>query len=139
MTDMASACLVGTDCRWDGESKPDSKLTERFYAGEIIPFCPETVAGLGVPRSRMEITGTGDGILDGDGSVRNEEGEDKTAEMINSAKKIAAFASIIKPSLIFLKSKSPSCGIKTEGIYGTPVGVTAALLQREGFRLEEIG
>jgi uncharacterized protein YbbK (DUF523 family) len=135
MTDMASACLIGTDCRYDGGSKPDTELARRFQAGEIIPFCPETAAGLGVPRSRMHIDAPGDDILGGKGSVRNERGEDKTAEMILGAKKIAAFAVMVKPDIIFLKSKSPSCGIKTDGIKG----VTAALLEREGFRLEEMG
>lgn len=135
MTDLVSACLIGTDCRWDGGSKPDREMAERFASGEVIPFCPETAAGLGVPRSKMKLDAHGDAILDGKGAVRNERGEDKTADMVQGAKKIASFASIINPGVIFLKSKSPSCGTGTEGFKG----VTAALLEREGFMLEERG
>ena len=51
-----SQCLLGEQVRYDGGHKRDRFLTDvlgRFV--EWIPVCPETEAGLGVPREAMRL------------------------------------------------------------------------------------
>jgi len=133
--DMASACLVGVVCRYDGGEKTEPEIRERFMRGEIVPFCPETLGGLPVPRSPMRVEGgTGGDVLDGKAKVTDEAGGDTemlTAALIKGAEKSAEIAAAVKPEKIYLKSKSVSCGI-------TENGVTAELLKRAGLRLVEI-
>jgi len=133
--DMASACLVGVNCRYDGGEKTETAIRERFMRGEIVPFCPETLGGLTVPRSPMRLDGgTGADALDGKARIVSETGGDTemlTGALIKGAEKSAAIAAAIRPEKIYLKSKSVSCGV-------TENGVTAELLKRAGFRLVEI-
>ncbi|MFQ5432690.1 MAG: DUF523 domain-containing protein [Nitrospinota bacterium] len=133
--DMASACLVGVNCRYDGGEKTEPEIRERFMRGEIIPFCPETLGSLPVPRLPMRLDGgTGGNVLDGKAKIVNETGGDTemlTAALIKGANKSAAIAAAIRPKKIYLKSKSVSCGVAVNG-------VTAELLKRAGFRLKEI-
>jgi len=141
IVDMASACLVGVNCRYNGGEKTDPQIRERFMRGEIIPFCPETLGGLTVPRSPMRVEGgTGGDVLDGKAKperpvrIVNEAGGDPellTDALIKGAEKSAAIAQGLKPENIYMKSKSVSCGV-------TENGVTAELLKRAGFRLVEI-
>lgn len=138
MVAMASACLVGVKCRYDGTDKTVKEISERFMRGEIIPFCPETLGGLSVPRSPMKIDGgNGSDVLRGDATVVNENSDDDgrlTAAIIKGAQKSAAIAAVIKPERIYLKSKSVSCGLGENAV----TGVTAAFLQREGYELVEV-
>ena len=138
MVDLASACLVGVKCRYDGKDKTVKEIRERFMRGEIIPFCPETLGGLTVPRSPMKIEGgNGGDLLDGKAKIVNEQGDDPdrlTQALIKGAQKSAAMADGLKPEKIYLKSKSVSCGIGENGT----AGVTAALLRREGYDLVEV-
>ena len=141
MVDLASACLVGVRCRYDGTDKTVKEIRERFMRGEIIPFCPETLGGLSVPRSPMKIKGgTGGDLLDGKAEIVNEQGGDPgllTQALIKGAQKSAAMAETLKPKKIYLKSKSVSCGIGENGV-AEVTGVTAALLRREGYDLVEV-
>ena len=73
--DIASACLAGVKCRFDGEARPDEKIVELYQKGLVKLVCPECLAGLPAPRCPSEISG-GDGadVLDGRARVRAEKG-----------------------------------------------------------------
>ena len=48
---LISACLLGAQCRYDGQSKPLLQLvalSERFH---LVPICPEQLGGLPTPRT----------------------------------------------------------------------------------------
>jgi uncharacterized protein YbbK (DUF523 family) len=49
-----SRCLAGEACRWKGDRRP-SVLPALPRGAEIVPFCPECEAGLGVPRPPIEL------------------------------------------------------------------------------------
>ena len=53
-----SACLTGMPVRYDGTSKLQPHILE-FFAdkAELIPVCPETGCGLGVPRETIQLVG----------------------------------------------------------------------------------
>jgi len=138
MVDMASACLVGVKCRYDGTDRTDLNLKNRFLLGEIVPFCPEILGGLTTPRPRIRFEkGSADDLLDGVNCAVNENGDDpeKLSDALRrGARKSCAMAKVLAPDRIFLKSKSPSCGCGGAGVKG----VTAALLEREGHTLVEV-
>ena len=131
-----SACLLGLNCRYDGKSKKNSALIKLLESEKIIPICPEQLGGLPTPRAPSNlIGGNGFDVLDGKAKVINIYGDDNTEAFIRGA---YAALNIIKAHEIkrcFLKDKSPSCGVSEKCL----TGVTAALLIRKGFIVEEFG
>ncbi|MDD5212960.1 MAG: DUF523 domain-containing protein [Candidatus Gracilibacteria bacterium] len=98
---IASSCLCGIECRYDGKSNINDDIIKLYKEGKIISVCPEELAGLGAPRTPIEIVG--DKILD-------KNGNDYT-EQINNGIEIAM--DLVKNAVVekaFLKSKSPTCG-----------------------------
>jgi uncharacterized protein YbbK (DUF523 family) len=51
---LVSACLLGEPCRWHGEKQAMSSFVKRYIAHnpdvQLVPVCPEVLAGLPVPR-----------------------------------------------------------------------------------------
>lgn len=140
-----SGCLADLKCRYDGSSKPNEIIIKMVKEGHAVPFCPECLAGLPIPRAPSEIIG-GDGadVLSGNAKVISENGEDRTAEFLKAAEKTLAFCKEKSVREVFLKSKSPSCGYSKiydgtfrGGLRGG-IGVTAALLEQNGIKITEI-
>ncbi len=130
-----SACLLGYNCRYDGKSKKSPVVFKRLSVERILPICPEQLGGLTTPRDPSELVdGDGFDVLDGNARVVNIHGIDNTKAFINGA--YAALNQIKTHNIkfCFLKDKSPSCGVGTGGM----TGVAAALLIRQGIKVEEI-
>ena len=108
----ASACLAGRRCRYDGKAKPSREILERIARGEeVLLFCPECLGGLATPREPSEIAGTGKAVLEGKARVLGKDGSDRTAQFLAGAQ--AALAQLKEAGIkrVYLKSKSPSCGV----------------------------
>jgi uncharacterized protein YbbK (DUF523 family) len=140
-----SGCLAGLNCRYDGRSKPDEKALELVKTSGALPFCPECLAGLPAPRAPSEIRGgDGEDVLNGKARVVSRDGRDRTAEFILGAKKTLKFCRENGITEVWLKSKSPSCGVSRiyDGTFsGTKregMGVTAAYLRQNGIKTVEI-
>ncbi len=132
---LVSACLCGIPCRYDGKSKPVEKYVRMLRDGKCIPFCPERLGGLTTPRESAEITGTdGFAVLDGMAEVilRDVPG-DVTSFFIKGACISVSLANAVRPGTIYLKERSPSCGLRSGA---SMPGVAAAALIRAGFRVE---
>ena len=132
---MVSACLLGENCKYNGGNNKNEKLLTLLSGHEIIPICPEVFGGLPVPRVPAEIR---------DGKVINRNGEDVSDAFRTGAQRTLEIAQQMKPDMIILQSRSPSCGVKEvyDGTFsGTLVpgqGVFAALAQQAGFRVADI-
>lgn len=143
--DIASACLVGKKCRYDGESREDQEIKKLYLEGKVKAVCPECHAGLKTPRCPSEIAG-GDGndVLDGTARVLAEDGADRTQEFIEGAKMTLDEARKCGAKRAYLKSKSPSCGLSViydgtfSGKLKPGMGVTAALLLKNGIEVTEV-
>lgn len=143
--DIASACLIGRKCRYDGESREDPEIKRLFDEGKIKAVCPECLAGIKAPRCPSEITG-GDGkdVLRGKAKVTGQDGSDRTKEFIKGAKKALAAAQECGARRAYMKSKSPSCGCAMiydgtfTGKLRQGIGVTAALLKENGIEVVEV-
>ncbi len=104
-----SACLLGEYCRYDGQSKEDNAVIDRFKEALIIPFCPEAPV-LGTPRERISV------IKDKDvySLIGDESGMDVTEAIVAQVDLLAQEHPNL--DMIVLKSKSPSCGLGTTPI-----------------------
>lgn len=143
---LVSACLLGVDCRYDGQSCPQAFLRDLAARGSLVPFCPEVFGGLPTPRQPAEIEKAQEGldgssVLEGRTRVLAQDGRDLTAQFIAGAQGALALAQRLHVRRAILKSHSPSCGLGWihEGRFaGTLVqgdGVTAALLKRAGIQV----
>lgn len=127
-----SACLLGTNCKYSGGNNKNEavlRLAERFT---LVPVCPETYAGLPIPREPSEIRG---------GRVYSKSGKDLTGEFTAGAEKALQKALENGCRTAVLKERSPSCGCGMiyDGTFTgrlTPGnGVAAALFLQHGIRV----
>lgn len=141
---LVSSCLLGEPVRYHGgDAHCPSTILDRWRAeGRLVPACPETAAGLPVPRPPAEITG-GDGaaVLQGDAFVGDGTGADVTALFVRGARTTLELAVAHGVRLAVLKDGSPSCATSYihdgsfRGQRAAGHGVTAAVLSQAGIRL----
>ena len=136
---LVSACLCGIPCRYNGKSAKDEKMESLVSSGQAIPFCPEVLGGLSVPRDRAEIVGgEGKDVIDGSVSVVTQKGEDLTPFFLHGADASLNIARKFKIRKAIMKNNSPSCGcgwIKRNGRKVKGDGVTTALFKRAGIKV----
>lgn len=128
---LVSACLAGLRTRYDNKIVDHPQCREVLEGCIWIPVCPEQLGGLPTPRCPADIVG-GDGtdVLEGRARVLCDDGSDLTGHFIRGAEMVLEIASRLEVDKVFLKARSPSCGV-------TKTGVTAALLRLHDFELEE--
>ena len=57
MNILISACLLGINTRYDGESNKNLELYSIMNKYNLIPVCPEQLGGMSTPRLPSEILG----------------------------------------------------------------------------------
>ena len=98
---LVSACLLGVECRYKGDSCPCRKIIELSGNHTIIPVCPEQAGGLPTPRTPSERVGD---------KVMMRDGTDVTAEYKKGAETALYLAKTLNADFAILKANSPSCG-----------------------------
>ncbi len=98
---LVSACLLGRNCKYNGGNNLSARALAFLRDWEVIEICPELLAGLGTPRTPMEIV---------QGVVTDRDG------IVHDAPLRAAVASILERyatvGCALLKSRSPTCGVR---------------------------
>ena len=126
---LVSACLLGVSCRYDSQSRPDSRVLALRARHTLIPVCPEQLGGLPTPRVPCERR---------DGRVISREGADRTAEYTRGAEEALRLCRLFQCEAALLNAKSPSCGAGRiyDGTFSGTLcpgdGVTAERLKKEG-------
>ncbi len=129
---LVSACLVGLPTRYDGASRPCADCRLALAEAIWVPVCPEQLGGLPTPRPPADLVdGDGAAVLASRARVVTREGSDVTSAFLHGAELVLSLAIELQVAGAYLKSGSPSCGC------GRVLGVTAALLRREGFTVRE--
>lgn len=106
---IISACLLGENCRYDGQTKQNNQVLEDFKKYEIIPFCPEAPI-FGTPRERISVV-----EIDGKNKIISDETNKDVTKLLED--EIYSFIEKNpQTDKIVLKSKSPSCGFGTTPI-----------------------
>lgn len=138
---MVSACLLGLPTSYRASSDNQSDyLLEAADRITMIPFCPEQLGGLPTPRLPSEIeAGDAKRVWRGTGYVRRSDGKDVTNEFKRGAEIALSIARLVKPQMIIMKERSPSCGVNTvyDGTFSNNQipgpGLTTALLLENGY------
>lgn len=99
---IVSACLLGRNCKYNGGNNFDPKVAEYVEGKEIIPVCPEELAGLGIPRPPIEIV---------NGEVRRKDGTSVDASVRVAIERILEQIKDEQIQCAILKSRSPTCGV----------------------------
>ncbi len=129
---LVSACLLGTDCRYDGKSKPCEAIIKICNSSDcinFIPICPECDGGLPTPRSPAEIVGD---------KVINREGREVTDAYEKGGIHALKIAETFDCKIAVLKENSPSCGCKYvyDGTFSGKLvdgkGIAAQILSENG-------
>ncbi len=112
-----SSCLLGEAVRYDGGHKHDRYLTgvlARHF--EFVPYCPEALAGLGIPRPPIRLTGdprAPRAVRIGKDEADITEALARVAPtVIPKAKRLCGY---------IFKRGSPSCGMERVKVYPTPL------------------
>lgn len=129
---IVSACLLGINCKYNGDNNKNENVLDYLKNKEVIPVCPEIYGGLSTPRTTSEIIGD---------KVITKDKRNVTKEYLKGAEETLYIAKLFNVKKALLKAKSPSCGNKE--IYdGTftgnkikGIGITAKLLKENGLEI----
>lgn len=104
MVIAVSACLLGENVTYRGDSNRSEELIQLLSEYEIVKVCPEVMGGLMIPRKPSEIKSMKPLL------VENKEGVDVTKEFYTGS--LIAFEKIKEKGvrIAVLKANSPSCG-----------------------------
>lgn len=98
-----SACLLGKNCKYNGGNNLCPAVMEFIKAHQVIPVCPEEQAGLGIPRTPVEIV---------NGHVQTKQGVRVDAALRQTVAQLVAELKQQQIDCAILKSRSPTCGVK---------------------------
>lgn len=137
---MVSACLLGLKTRYDGKSKPNEYLIERFREWNVIFYCPEQWGWLSTPREPAETENgrTAQDVLAGNAKILTQTWKDVTEYFVRGAKEMLRMCQEAHVECVILKSKSPSCwvGKVYDGTFSgnliTGNGIVAEILIQHG-------
>ena len=129
---LVRACLLGENCKYNGGNNYCARVAEYVKDKEVLTVCPEVMAGMGIPRTPIEIV---DGVL-----------MDRNGNKVDAALRsaIAQAMELVRKEEIecaILQSRSPTCGVNQ--IYDGSLsgklipgsGVFAQALRDAGYRV----
>ena len=132
MNVLISACLLGVNCRYNGNGiliEDAETLKENYH---LVPVCPEIFGGMSTPREPAEQR---------NGKVFSKSGEDVTAYFEKGAQEVLKLAKFYDCKYAILKERSPSCGhgkVYDGSFAGTIIegnGVLADMLEKSGIEV----
>ena len=133
---LISSCLLGINCRYDGQSKEYHKIDKLYKKFELIPFCPECYGGLPTPRDAAEIKSINNEI-----KVETNTGIDVTKQYLRGAQSALLLCHKLGITVAILKANSPSCGHGKiyDGTFNSTLtngnGITSDLLLKNGIKV----
>ena len=129
---LVSACLLGENCKYNGGNNYNAAVAEFVKGKEVLPVCPEMMAGLGCPRTPIEIV---------DGVLLDRNGNNVDSAMRKAVEQALAQIAGEEIECAVLQSRSPTCGVNQvyDGTFsGTLIagsGTFAKALQDAGYRV----
>ena len=99
---IVSACLLGENCKYNGGNNYDPNVVAFLEGREVIPVCPEVLAGLGIPRIPIEIQ---------NGLVTRRDGVVVDAAIRTAVAQILEQIKEEDIACAILKARSPTCGV----------------------------
>ena len=132
MKSVVSACLLGENCKYNGGNNYNERVVRFLEGREVIKVCPEVLAGLGTPRTPIEIV---------NGRVVSRDGVDVDDAIRRAVDEILMSLEGEEIECVILKSRSPTCGVKEvydgtfSGVLRDGMGTLAEALSNAGYRV----
>ena len=132
MTILVSACLLGRNCKYNGGNNCCANVVALGKHHRLVEVCPEMMAGLGTPRTPVEIV---------NGTLMDKNGNNVDAALREAAAQALALARDENIDCAVLQSRSPTCGVNQvyDGRFSGKLipgqGVFARLLLDAGYRV----
>ena len=136
---LVSACLLGKNCKYNGGNNYNGAVAEFVCGKEILSICPELMAGMGCPRTPIEIV---------DGVLMDRDGKNVDAAMREVVEMAMKQLSSEEIQCAVLQSRSPTCGVNQvyDGSFSGKLipgaGIFAQALKEAGYRVidaEDVG
>lgn len=109
-----SACLAGERVRWDGTDRLQRRLLDVIGAmARLVTVCPEVELGLGVPRARIRLVDSPEGVR----LIGEDSGRDLTTDMTAWAGARLNRHDVAGVDGWIFKAGSPSCGLAGVRLY----------------------
>ena len=127
---LVSACLLGENCKYNGGNNYNVDVAEFVKDKEVLSICPEMMAGMGCPRTPIEIV---------NGALMDRNGNNVDASL---RKAVAQAMELIRKEDIqcaVLQSRSPTCGVNQvyDGTFSGKLisgsGIFVQALKNEGY------
>ena len=99
---LVSACLMGRKCKYNGGSNDNARVAAFVTDKDVVEFCPEVMAGLGTPRTPVEIV---------DGVLMDRDGNNVDAALREAVERAMAQVREMDIDCAVLQSRSPTCGV----------------------------
>ena len=99
---LVSACLLGENCKYNGGNNYAPAVAEFVKGKEVLTICPEMMAGMGCPRTPIEIV---------DGVLMDRDGNNVDAAMRKAVVDAMEFIRKEEIQCAILQSRSPTCGV----------------------------
>ena len=132
---LVSACILGENCKYNGKNNKNQKAIDLLKNNEIIPICPEVLAGMKTPRPCAEII---------NGLVTDENGNNVHLEYVNAVNLALSKIQNEKIDLAILQSRSPTCGVNEiydgsfKGNLISGMGLFAKALKEKGYKIIDV-
>lgn len=136
---IVSACLLGENCKYNGGNNYHPNVVSYVQGQEVLAICPEMLAGMGCPRTPVEIV---------DGIVMDRDGNNVDNVLRRGVEKAMDLVRREDVQCAILQSRSPTCGVKQvyDGTFSGKLvdgaGIFARALMDAGYLVldaEEIG
>ncbi len=136
---IVSACLLGENCKYNGGNNYHPNVVSYVQGQEVLAICPEMLAGMGCPRTPVEIV---------DGIVMDRDGNNVDAIFRQGVARAIDLVLQEDIQCAILQSRSPTCGVKQvyDGTFSGKLvegaGIFAQALMDAGYLVldaEEIG
>ena len=129
---LVSACLLGENCKYNGGNNYNPFVVAYVAGKDVLPICPEMMAGMGCPRNPIEIV---------DGVQTDCDGKNVDAPIRETVAQIMEQICQEKIECAILQSRSPTCGVNQiyDGSFSGKLisdsGVFAKCLIDAGYRV----
>ena len=129
---LVSDCLLGENCKYNGGNNYNPAVAEFVKDKEVLPICPEMMAGMGCPRIPIEIV---------DGVLMDRDGNNVDAAMRKAVEQAMEMIREEDIQCAVLQSRSPTCGVNQiyDGSFTGKLiegsGVLAQALKLVGYRV----
>ena len=129
---LVSACLLGENCKYNGGNNYNTAVAEFVKGKEVLTICPEIMAGMGCPRTPIEIV---------DGVLMERNGNNVDASMREAVVQAMEMIQNEDIQCAVLQSRSPTCGVNQvyDGSFSGKLikasGVLAQALKAAGYQV----